>query len=99
MQHMFNNHNLIYSILFSLIVKTCWDITILAHYIRLIKILFQLDNIPNIFISPDRTKEERDERRDLVKQLKLKRTAEPDKHFSIKKGQIICSTGDDNIVN
>ena len=61
--------------------------------------LRNIDRFKDVFISPDRTKEERDERRDLVKQLKLKRTAEPDKHFSIKKGQIICSTGDDNIVN
>ena len=37
----------------------------------------------HVFVSPDRTKEERDEHQDLVKQLKTKRSAEPDKRFYI----------------
>ena len=45
--------------------------------------LINIDRFKDVFISPDRTKEELDEHRNLVKRLKLKRTAEPDKHYSI----------------
>ena len=42
-----------------------------------------------VYISPDRTFEERDERRELVKVLKEKREREPEKEWRIKSGSVV----------
>ena len=43
----------------------------------------------SVFISPDRTEEERTERRDLVARLREKRKQEPEKVFRIRRGSIV----------
>ena len=43
-------------------------------------------NFKYVLISPDHTLEQREVHRENVKQLKTKRTAEPDKRYYIKDG-------------
>ena len=43
-----------------------------------------------LFISPDRTVEGRISRQKLVNELKKKRAADPNKHYIIRKGEVIC---------
>ena len=47
------------------------------------------DSFQSVFISPDRTVEERTERRDLVARLKEKRGQEPEKIFRIRRGSVV----------
>ena len=42
-----------------------------------------------VFISPDRTVEERISRQELVNELKEKRAADPNKHYFIRKGEVM----------
>ena len=54
--------------------------------------LKDIDGYKTINLSPDRTLEERNTRRELVNQLKKKRTSDPDNHYQIRNGQILCSS-------
>lgn len=47
------------------------------------------EGFERVFISPDRTVEERISRQKLVNELKEKRAADPNKHFIIRKGEIM----------
>eukprot|EP00116_Pleurobrachia_bachei_P005284 sb/3465546/ len=47
------------------------------------------ETFQSVFISPDRTVEERTERRDLVARLKEKREKEPEKMFRIRRGSVV----------
>ena len=49
------------------------------------------DQFNQVFISPDRNLEQRKMHRDLVEQLRTKRTAEPNKRHYIRGGQIISA--------
>ena len=49
------------------------------------------DQYGNIFIAPDRTREERVEHRKLVEQLKVKRAENPEKRFYIWNKSIMSS--------
>ena len=46
----------------------------------------------SVFISPDRTIEERKERRELVAKLKAKRETDPDKTWVIRRGDVIVKS-------
>ena len=52
--------------------------------------LRQLDIYKTVYISPDRTKEERSARRTLVNELKEKRKDKPDSTFVIRNGKVLC---------
>ena len=54
--------------------------------------LKDIDGYKTIYLSPDRTLEERNTRRELVNQLKKKRANDPDNHYHISRGQIVCSS-------
>ena len=47
-------------------------------------------------MSPDRSPEQREAHRELVKELKTKRIAEPDKRFYIKGDKIHCVNTDND---
>ena len=47
------------------------------------------ETFQSVFISPDRTVEERTERRDLVARLREKREQEPEKIFRIRRGSVV----------
>ena len=53
--------------------------------------LRNFDQYKQVFISPDRTPEQRAARRELIEQLKLKRTNEPNSRHYIKGGQILSA--------
>ena len=50
--------------------------------------LRQSEKYKSVFLSPDRTAEQRTEHRELVQQLKEKAKEEPHRHHYIKRGQI-----------
>ena len=52
--------------------------------------LRNLEDCRKVFISPDRTLEERVSRRKLVDQLREKRVADPNNNYVIRKGEIVC---------
>jgi hypothetical protein len=58
--------------------------------LRKAKQLMNTEGNKRVFISPDRTIEERVSRQKLVKVLKEKRSADPNKHFIIRKGEVVC---------
>ena len=58
--------------------------------LRKAKQLKEIEGYKSVFISPDRTVEERISRQKLVNELKNKRAADPNKHFIIRKGEVIC---------
>ena len=58
--------------------------------LRKAKQLKEIEGYKRVFISPDRTVEERISRQKLVNELKEKRAADPNKHFIIRKGEVIC---------
>eukprot|EP00116_Pleurobrachia_bachei_P013608 sb/3473870/ len=47
------------------------------------------ETFQSVYISPDRTVEERTERRDLVAKLREKRELEPEKVFRIRRGSVV----------
>ena len=54
----------------------------------------KLRNVPkfsSVFVCPDRSPEQRKIQKELVKELKEKAAAEPNKHFFIRAGKIECS--------
>ena len=55
------------------------------------KSLKHSDKFGRVFIAPDRSPEERTQRRKLVQQLRDKRQREPEKHHYISRGEV-CST-------
>ena len=57
--------------------------------LRKAKLLKDAEGFERVFISPDRTVEERVSRQKLVNELKEKRAADPNKHFIIRKGEIV----------
>ena len=58
--------------------------------LREAKQLKEIEGYKRVFISPDRTVEERISRQKLVNELKEKRAADPNKHYIIRKGEVIC---------
>jgi hypothetical protein len=54
------------------------------------KVLKDTEGCQGVFISPDRTVEERVSRQKLVEELKQSRAADPNKHFIIRKGEVVC---------
>ena len=52
--------------------------------------LRSLEDCKTVFLSPDRTVEERVSRRKLVDQLREKRGADPNNNYVIRKGEIVC---------
>ena len=58
--------------------------------LRRAKLLKNAEGYERVFISPDRTAEERISRQKLVNELKEKRSANPHKHFIIRKGEVVC---------
>ena len=57
--------------------------------LRKAKQLRDTEGYERVFISPDRTVEERISRQKLVNELKEKRAAEPNKHYIIRKGEVV----------
>ena len=51
--------------------------------------LRNFEDCQKVFISPDRTVEERISRKMLVEQLKEKRGADPNNNYVIRKGEIV----------
>ena len=64
--------------------RNCRD-RILACKIR----LKDSDKHKTVYISPDRSPEERDERRKLVAELKERKAADPEKTFGIRGGKVM----------
>ena len=58
--------------------------------LRKAKLLKDAEGYNRVFICPDRTVEERISRQKLVTELKEKRSADPNKHFIIRKGEVVC---------
>ena len=58
--------------------------------LRKAKQLKDLEGYQKIFISPDRTVQERVEQKKLIGQLKDKRQSDLSKHFVIRRGEIVC---------
>ena len=56
--------------------------------LRSAKLLKEIEDFKNIYLCPDRTIEERTNRRKLVEQLKQQRLADPNKKYCIRKGEI-----------
>ncbi len=56
------------------------------------KLLRSADGYTNVFIAPDRSKEERRLRKELVNELKSKRNSDPDRKYVISRGQVVCLT-------
>ena len=54
--------------------------------------LKSVEQLSGVFLSPDRTAEERAARKKLVEQLKQKREAEPDLHHFIKNNVVFSRT-------
>ena len=57
--------------------------------LRKAKQLRDTEGYERVFISPDRTVEERISRQKLVNELKEKRAADPNKHYIIRKGEVV----------
>ena len=57
---------------------------------RKAKRLKDIDCYRTVYISPDRTPEERISRQKLVCQLKEKRQLDPDQRYYIRRGEIVC---------
>ena len=65
----------------------------LAYQIlRKAKQLKETAGYERVFISPDRTVEERISRQKLVIELKEKRTANPNKNYMIRKGEVVFTS-------
>ena len=62
-----------------------------AQVIRKARNLRTIDGYSSVYISPDRTIEERRAYKQLVDQMKLNKLAEPDKVFAIKNNKIVSS--------
>ena len=62
---------------------------IVYQLLRKAKRLKDIDGYKTIFISPDRTPEERISRKTLVGELKKKRLDDPNNHYFIRKGEIV----------
>ena len=62
-----------------------------AQVIRKARNLRTIDGYSSLYISPDRTIEERRAYKQLVDQMKLNKLAEPDKVFAIKNNKIVSS--------
>ena len=60
------------------------NVSVVSDILAKSKVLKGHDKLNNVYISPDRSKEERVERNNLVKELKQKRADNPDKRFYIK---------------
>ena len=58
------------------------------------KLLKEMTEFGSIFLSPDRTFDERAERRKLVDELRKKRSENPDKTFIIRKNVVVCLSTD-----
>ena len=58
--------------------------------LRKAKLLKDAGGYERVFISPDRTVEERISRQKLVNELKVERSANPNRHFIIRKGEVVC---------
>ena len=58
--------------------------------LRKAKLLKDTQGYQRVFICPDRTAEERVSRQKLVDELKKRRSAEPNKHFIIRKSEVVC---------
>ena len=52
--------------------------------------LRNLEDCKKVFLSPDRTAEERVSRRKLVDQLREKRSADPKNNYVIRRDEIVC---------
>ena len=74
-------------------IKICLSSAIIrAQVLVQARKLRNSDKFKNVFIRPDRSPDERAEHKLLVEELKLKKEADPSKHFYIKGGKV-C-TGD-----
>ena len=68
-----------------------------SQILRRARKLRESEKFKSMFICPDRSSEEQAEHRELVNQLKVKRSVEPNKRFYIK-GNVICSNDQNHIV-
>ena len=57
------------------------------------KTLKQSSSFSSVFIAPDRTRSEREDRREVVAALRKKILEEPKKHHYIRKGVVVSSDG------
>ena len=67
---------------------TIGNVTVVSDILKRSKVLRDNDKFHKVFISPDRSKEERMERKKLVEELKQKRADNPNKRFYIKHNTI-----------
>ena len=65
--------------------------TIVQQILSKSKSLRNSERFKDVFISPDRTVKERQQQRELVTELKKRKTDEPNKRHFIKSGQVISS--------
>ena len=54
------------------------------------KKLKDIDAYKSVYLSPDRSPEERDTRRKLVEELKRKRLSDPNSSYHIRRGKVVC---------
>ena len=59
-------------------------------FLKKSKLLEEMTEFGYIFLSPDRTCDERVERRKLVDELRKKRSESPEKTFIIRKSAVVC---------
>ena len=59
------------------------------HILRKAKQLKDTEGYKRVFITPDKTVEEQISRQKLVKELKEKRAADLNKHYIIRKGEVV----------
>ncbi len=64
--------------------------TVVAELLKKSHLLRQQEGYHRVYISPDRTKEERILRKELVNNLICKRREKPDLKFAIRKGKVVC---------
>ena len=72
-------------------VKLSSSLTV-DHLLASAKTLRTVTRFRSVFVCPDRSPEQRQIQRELVKELKMRAEAEPDKRFFIRAGEIQCST-------
>lgn len=66
---------------------------VVREVLRKSKLLKNAEGCRNIFICPDRTVEQRRAQKELLSQLRQKRTENPDARYCIRSGQVMLYTG------
>ena len=71
------------------VIFTVRNSDVVYQILRKAKGLRDIEGYKTVYISPNRTPEERIERRKLVSELKSKRSGDPNSRYFIRKGEIV----------